>query len=92
MPGAAPRDWNKVSHIGFRRIFASDEWPSSDSSLVIMFSLEDLPTVVLAVVVFPHCSIGEESSLAARAIVDRFVEGRVFDLQQSSESFDAHSP
>lgn len=48
LPVAAPRTWNAFGHLGFRRIFLSDEWPSTDTSLVIMFSLEDEPHIVLA--------------------------------------------
>lgn len=48
VPAAAPQTWNDVGHVVFRRMHLSDETQNSAStSVVILFSHEDLPHVVL---------------------------------------------
>ena len=64
--------WNHVAHIGFRRIFLTDEWPSTTTSLVVMFSFESIPSVVLATR-FPLEEHSGDPTDVARAIGDAFI-------------------
>ncbi len=79
IPSRAPRTWNDFAHLGFRRIFLSDEWPRRETRLILMFSHEDLPHVVLAcaypLVGGPGQRTDETASHILRDFQDRVLHG-----------------